>query len=362
MTPSHRITARHAQTCPTPKGGNYYLRGTVAGQHIYESAGCGIRSAAEAIRIRRESEILARHAYGKSATLTFAAAALTYMESGGQARYLTRILRHFGPDTLLEDIDNATVNTAASALYPDAAPATINRQLITPISAVVNMAAENDLTRYRKFKRRKTPPGRTRWLTPEEVEALIAAADPHLVPILYALIGTGARVSEILGSKAHFFYPNAREIWLPDTKNGHPRMISLPARACDAITASSPPEAGRIFLTPKRRPYVLSDDRGGQIKGAFDKARMTAGLGPDVVPHSLRHTWATWFYAATKDFGGLLDKGGWQKPEMAQRYRKIAPADLADRLADHGWDFGGTPRPTPQRSLAGLQVARGGKA
>lgn len=127
------------------KGGNYYLRGTVAGQHIYESTGCGIRSAAEAIRIRRESEILARHACGKSATLTFAAAALTYMESGGQARYLTRILRHFGPDTLLEDIDNATVNTAASALYPDAAPATINRQLITPISAVVNMAAENDL-------------------------------------------------------------------------------------------------------------------------------------------------------------------------------------------------------------------------
>lgn len=346
-------------------GGNYYLRGTVAGQPVFESTGTSNRAAADAIRIRRESEILARHAYGKAATLTFAEAALTYMQSGGQARYLPRILHHFGADTLVDDIDNGAINTAAAALYPDAAPATINRQLITPISAVITMAAANDLTRHRIFKRRKVPPGRTRWLTPEEAERLIGHADPHLVPILFCLLGSGARVSEALGTQAQFFYPNTREIWLPDTKNGHPRMISLPARACDAILAADVPDTGRIFLTPKGKPYLLSadtsDHRGGQIKAAFDKARDAAGLGADVVPHSLRHTWATWYYSATKDFGGLLDKGGWQKSDMAQRYRKIAPADLPGRLLDYGWDFGPAPRQAPQRAPQGLQMIQGGK-
>lgn len=340
------------------KAGSFYLRGTVAGSSVYESTGTGNRAAADAIRIRRESEILARHAYGKGPTVTFAEAALSYMESGGQSKYLPRILQHFGPDTLLDDIDNAAINTAAAALYPDAAPATINRQLITPISAIVNMAAENGLTPYRKFRRRKTPPGRTRWLTPEEAERLIAAASPHLVPILFALLGTGARVSEILGVEAQFYYPNTREIWLPDTKNGHPRMIALPGRAAAVLADHDLPEAGRIFLTPKRQPYVLTDTHGGQIKTAFDHARIAAGLGPDVVPHSLRHTWATWYYAATRDFGGLLDKGGWQKPDMAQRYRKIAPADLAQRLEAHGWIFDDRRAAAPPMPL---HVIRGGR-
>ena len=53
----------------------------------------------------------------------------------------------------------------------------------------------------------------------------------------------------------------------------------------------------------------------------------------------MRHTWATWFYAQTRDFGALLDQGGWAKADMANRYRKIAPDDLTDRLLAMGWNF-----------------------
>jgi integrase len=72
---------------------------------------------------------------------------------------------------------------------------------------------------------------------------------------------------------------------------------------------------------------------------AFGKVREAAGLGEDIVPYTLRHTWATWFYARTKDFGRLLDLGGWNKADTANRYRKAAPADLGNRLLEHGWDF-----------------------
>lgn len=319
-------------------GGPYYIRGTVQGQRIYESTGCLQRAPAEAIRNRRETELISRAAYGKAATLTFAEAALTYLDAGGESKFLGRIIQHLGPDTLLSDIDNAAINKAAAALYPTAANATINRQLITPISAVVNMAASEGLATPRKFKRRKGDTQRTRWATPEEFEAILANAAPHLAPILACLVGSGMRTSEALTTQAAFWYPATGEIWVPDPKNGRPRMVRLPGRSADILRAADLPDRGPIFRTPKGAPYVVTGESAGQIKGAFDRACQAAGVA-GVTPHTLRHTWATWYHAATKDFGGLLDLGGWQKADMAQRYRKIAPADLPGRLLDHGWDF-----------------------
>ena len=99
------------------------------------------------------------------------------------------------------------------------------------------------------------------------------------------------------------------------------------------------PESGRMFRTSYGKPIKLRKNGGGQMQTSFNKARDAAGLGKDVTPHTLRHTWATWYYAQTRDFGGLMDLGGWAKSEMANRYRKIAPDDLADRLLKFGWDF-----------------------
>jgi integrase len=321
-------------------GGNWYLRGSIAGKPIHESTGTSVAGQAEAIRIRRENELLERHAFGKAQTLTLAEAALAYMNAGGEARFLGRILEYFGPDAMLGAIDNAEINRAALAIYPGAANATINRQLITPIAAVVNMAAAEGLAEPRRFKRRKGDTRRTRWLTPAEAEALIAAAPAHILPALGFMLGGGCRCSEALGIDMAHFYPATGEAWLPDTKNGHPRMIALPRRALDLVRARPLPDLGAICRTPRGAPYVLRANGGGQISAAFAQACAGADLDPkEVTPHILRHTWATWYYAQTRDFGGLLDLGGWQKADMAQRYRKIAPASLAGQLFDLGWDF-----------------------
>jgi hypothetical protein len=60
------------------------------------------------------------------------------------------------------------------------ASATVNRQLITPLSAIVGMLADEGLADARKFKRGKGDRIRTDWITPEQAEALITAADPHI--------------------------------------------------------------------------------------------------------------------------------------------------------------------------------------
>ncbi|WP_254695137.1 site-specific integrase [Leisingera sp. NJS201] len=299
-----------------------------------------------------------RHAFGASATLTFAEAAHEYMLSGGEGRFLKKVLEYFGPDTRVADIDNGTMLEAADAIYPDAAPATVNRQLIGPVSAVIGMASENGRAIPRKFRRLTVRNARTRWLTPAEFERLLSNAAPHLVPILACLIGTGCRASEALGAEVENWHPATGELWLPETKNGHARMVQMPERARDLILAEGVPEDGQLLQTPKGQGYVMRSNGGGQIQTAFNFARDNAGLGPEVTPHVIRHTWATWFYAATKDYGRMLDLGGWRTASTAERYRKNSPADLPAKLLKAGWNFQrlGADLPDTMERRAGLRA------
>lgn len=342
------------------KTGPYYARGSIAGQRIYESTGLDKKSDAQAWANRRESQILQRHALGEKATLTFAEAAQEYLLSGGEGRFLAPILHYFGPDARVAEIDNGTLLKAAARLYPTAAPATINRQLIGPVSAVINQAAENGRADPRKFRRHKARGARTRWLSPQEMDRILDAAAPHLVPVLALMIGTGCRTGEALGAQVQNWHAATGEIWLPETKNGHPRMVQMPARARDLILAAGVPADGTLFRTPKGQPYVARESGGGQIQRAFNQARDRAGLGPDVTPHVLRHTWATWFYTSTRDYGRMLDLGGWRTTSTAERYRKIAPADLGDKVLAAGWDFTrlGTQLPNPEEKRAGIRLVQ----
>lgn len=318
---------------------NYYIRGTVAGCAVYESTHTSDRRAAEAILIRTEKKLLDRAAYGNKATATFVEAATNYIEAGGETRFLEPILRHFGPEHKLKDINNAAVNAAALAIYPDAKPSTINRQLITPISAIMTMAAEDELCSFIKLRRRRVKEKKTRWLTPEEFEVFAAHLGANLVPIIGFMIGTGARVRETLSLQASTLYLGTGQALLSDTKNDTPRMVRIPDRSAAMIRTRPVPETGAVFTTDRGKPYTINDNTGGQISRPFNRARDLAKLGREVTPHTIRHTWATWHYAQNRDFGTLLDLGGWSKADVANIYRKISPDDLGQRLLDHGWDF-----------------------
>ena len=92
----------------------------------------------------------------------FYAAAEGYVKSGGEARFLPKLMAHFGPNLAIEEIGEAEITAAAHAIYPDCAPDTIRRQVRVPINAVI---------RWSRGERRRpsTDVRRTRWLTPEEV-------------------------------------------------------------------------------------------------------------------------------------------------------------------------------------------------
>lgn len=380
----------------------WHCRGTHLGVAIRQSTKTGEAKQAEAIIGRWQREIEDQKIHGKKAAITFAEAAVIYMEDGGEGRFLDRILDHFGPKTLCNDIGLSEVMKARKAIYPDAAESTIRRQLETPIKAVLRVAYAEDRADppFLRARRRKMKPGQTvdqwrkRWLTPEEFDHFLSVIDGDIAgfraeaaqadqvfagdPGDYArsqamiskarakrkmrdllklrsmigfLIGSGCRPIEMFELDAVVFFPNTREAYIAKSKTGVDRKVKWPRRAAELIASSPLSEEGAVWRTYRGQPYIERENRGGQIADIFNRMRDKAGFDKDVSPYTLRHTWATWYYAATKDLLFLMERGGWKKSEMAQRYTKMAPEDLAARLVAHGWTFADQSDLTPHSFL-----------
>jgi len=71
-----------------PTSPNWYIRGTVRGVRVFETTGTDVEAVADEIRIRREALILEESIHGRKQTRPFAEAALSYIEAGGEARFL----------------------------------------------------------------------------------------------------------------------------------------------------------------------------------------------------------------------------------------------------------------------------------
>src|SRR5947207_13760231 len=65
---------------PRPGNGNYRIRGKIRGRYINEATGTTDRGRAEAIRIKRERELLDESVFGARVSRTFAQAARDYVE------------------------------------------------------------------------------------------------------------------------------------------------------------------------------------------------------------------------------------------------------------------------------------------
>lgn len=326
-----------------PSGRKYwYITGTYQGQRIRQSTKQTDKARAEIVKNQYETEMFQRSVFGAKSVATFAEGVNVYLDGGGSNRFLLKILDHIGP-TRLCDIDHNTLKNLRLLIYPKAQNSTVNRQLITPISAVIMAAHKVGLCDMRVFPKLPSNKKRLRWLTPKEADNLIEAAQGqgYLQYIIYMLLGSGMRTGEALSLLPKDLFLETGEAFLPYTKNGDSRMVEYPRKTLAALstleTLEYPNEP--LFRTPKGLPYVMRDSGGGQIQAAFNKARNAAGLGPDVTPHTLRHTWATWYYAATKDFIRLKELGGWRKPDTVFVYTKLAPKSLAQDLLKHGWDF-----------------------
>jgi integrase len=312
----------------------WIMRGTVRRIRVEESTGTSDRRSAEEIRAKREAEIVAQSIYGRRATATFAQAALSYLEGGGNKRFLAPIISHFG-NTPLAHIDQDAIDRGSRKLYPDASGSTRNRQFFTPTSAVLKHAARRGLCPPLNLQRPSPPAERVRWIAPQEADRLIDACAAHMNPLVTFLLFTGARAGEALWLDWHHVDLARGHVTFIDTKNGESRGVPLHRRVVAAL-ANLPHREGEVFRRPDGMPYERprgDDDRsaGTRIKTAFRAACRRAGI-KDFHPHDCRHTWATWHYAANRDLGALQKLGGWKSVAMVMRYAHVNVDELRDTI------------------------------
>jgi integrase len=310
------------------------ITGTVAGTRVRRRAQSDDPKLAAEEATALEADILRTAWHGeRRGSRTFAEAALSYIEADARSEhtkaYVRRMLLALGGEVRLGQVDqDAATRLRRALLKPDAKPSTYLRQVVTPLRAILRHAADRGWCNPPRIAAPKTPGGRTRYLLSDEAERLIAVAAPHLQPLIVFLIGTGARMAEavyldwrdvdLTGARAIF--------WADRTKTGKRRNAALPPRVIAAL-ANLPHRAGSVFLSDKRRPYA--DRRGaygGQIKSGWYGAIRRAGLDPELTPHDLRHTWASWHYALHRDLLALKIEGGWSSVGLVERYAHLLPA------------------------------------
>jgi integrase len=328
------------------KSGIYHLRGTYLGVRVDESARTRSLEHAKILAAKAETEIFERHAYGAKAVETFAGAAADYLRAGGEALHMTRLIEHFGM-TRLRDIDQAALDAAAVRLMPDVQPATRRRAIYTPFIACWNHAVASNKAEPRRWKRPHAGKKRLLWITPEEAEKMLAALEPNTRALVTFYLGTGARASEALNAVWSDFSPAAQRVtlWADITKSNTDRSVDLGTRVRDALPQRGDPDAP-VFVNSYGEPWHAYD----AVNLALLRACKRAGVRR-VSCHALRHSWATWAYAVSRDLELLMKQGGWASPELAMRYMHGGTDDLADEVRAHGWELLGKQLPQKQQKL-----------
>ncbi len=328
--------------CKRPKSPNWIMRGTVRGQNLEETTGTTCKATAEAIRIKRENELLTESVFGKTHTATFAQAALDYMEADGEKRFLKPLVEHFG-NTPLRLMGQEAIDKAAKKLLPHGGNATRNRQVYTPLSAILRHAARKGWCKTPIFARPKQPPSVIRSITPSEADQLIENCADHLRPLVVFLLYTGARTGEALWMEWSQIDFKLKQVTFPKTKNGQPRSVPLHPRVLEELLQLEHRQ-GCVFLTPDKRPYraKTEDDpsAGSRIGSGFEGACRRAGI-EKFTPHDCRHTWATWHYQANHDLTALQALGGWKSVPMVMRYAHTNVSEHANSINSLPWGKSG---------------------
>jgi integrase len=333
---------------PRPNG-IFHIRGTVQGRRVDESSRTRIKAEAEAIRAKLEADLFKRAVYGDKAVATFAEAALVYLEAGKAGDHLAALISEIGLDRL-SDIDQNFVDRLAKRMKPNAAPATLIRQIYTPISAVMNFSAPK-LCDAVKFSKPKGAGARVDFLTPKEVEILLGFLPARYKRLVTFYIATGCRATEALDLEWRDVSPEGERVVFWETKGAYPRGVNLQKRAREALPARPDPAEGMVWLNSKGRAWHGYDAINLMLgrycaRHSPSGARLTAEERAAGAPtfrhvhcHLFRHTWATWAYAVTKDLTFVMGQGGWKSVAMVMRYTHVGSDDLAREVKAAGWEI-----------------------
>jgi len=280
------------------RGEIYHVRGTVAGRVIRETTGTALKEVAEQIAHRIEAREWKRSLDGPQAVLRFSDASAAYRKAGKPTRFLDRI-EDYWKETLVKDITAGGIKQSAIELYPNAGPATRNRQVIVPTQAIINHCAELELCPLIRVKRFKVETKEKTPVTWAWVLAFAAANKPQISALAMFMFLTGARISEALAVDWPDINLQKRTVLIRQTKIGAERTAHLPPPLFMALAN----------LSRDRKPFKYR--HRGLLVRVWRNACKRAGVEV-LSPHCCRHGFATAMLQRGYDPVTVAKRGGWK--------------------------------------------------
>lgn len=336
---------------------NWFIEFQCLGQTVRRTSGTPSKVNAKALEERLRREIQDRVAAGKLPTIPFGEAIDRYFETILAPRgrdkvrakdiyVLAKLRARFGEDTPLDAITSADIAAYRDELVikHKLSPSTANRE-VSYMRAIINRAANdwNISTAPFRVKMFREPPGRVRWLTPDEEKRLLDECSSHLRPIVTFLMDTGCRKDEALNL-------TWRDVALEDddrvririeadrTKNAAATGKAVPKRTADLLRQlykDRPEGADRVFLfVPKTKKGKTPRPTRplGNIHIGFKAACRRAKI-EDFNIHDLRHHYASRLVQRGVPIQRVQRLLGHKSMRMTERYAHLAPSDLDDAVA-----------------------------
>ena len=204
-------------------------------------------------------------------------------------------------------------------------PATVNHELAT-LRHLYTMAID---WRYvsrnpvKAVKPLKLPPGRVRYLVPEEREALLAACDARLRPVVLVLLHTGLRRGELLALTWADVDLHHRGLTVRDSKTHRARQVPLNDTCLSVLRTRSRPADAQATVFP--------DWTRDALTMAFRRAVTRAGV-KDFRLHDCRHDAASQLAMRNVSLRTIQELLGHADPRMSAKYAHLSHAALADAV------------------------------
>lgn len=181
-----------------------------------------------------------------------------------------------------------------------------------------------------KVPRRKTAPGRTRWLDAAEwkrLQACLRLESPLLEQAARFALATGLRENNVLNLEWSQIDLKRRQatIHADQMKQGVPLGVPLTDAAMAVLAERKGTHKQWVFAHPDSgKPLYKASNRAWY--NALKKAKL---YDTGVNWHTLRHTWASWHIMGGTRIEELMRLGGWASLSMVQRYAHLATEHLA---------------------------------
>jgi integrase len=311
---------------PPGKRGKYWsIRGTIGDERVEKTTRQTDRKRAEewadkyVVRFRDTP-------LGTRGPITYAVAAAAYRAykppRGKEVARHERLDAYF-LKALIEDMRHADLVGAANALFPKGSAGTKNREVISPASAVLHYAADQEWCTYRKFRRFKEARRSSRKpVSNADMGRLLDATEGHKRLFLMLAYETGLRLGNILSLRNDRLDLSAGALMVDVTKNGERIGLRL-SPSLVAMLANTPRCEGG-FLLPWR-------SASGVYKWLTP---LRKALGVHYTPHLSRHALATDLLRAKVPDKLAAAAGAWKDERSLHRYQHVETDDLP--LRDSG--------------------------